>query len=90
MARRDHKKRVLRRGEGQKPDGRYYYKYKDVKGDVHFVYSWKLEPYDILPVGKASSLSLREMEKQIVHDVESGIIGYDSKVTVLELSLIHI
>lgn len=90
MARRDHKKRVLRRGEGQKPDGRYYYKYKDVKGDVHFVYSWKLEPYDILPVGKASSLSLREMEKQIVHDVESGIIGYDSKVTVLELVQLYL
>ena len=65
MNRRDGKKRVLRKGEGQKNDGRYYYKYKDVKGDVHFVYSWKLEPYDIPPAGKASSLSLREMEKKL-------------------------
>ena len=52
--RRDKKKRVLRKGEGQRPDGRYFFKYQNVKGEVHFVYSWKLEPYDIPPAGKDS------------------------------------
>ena len=71
--RRDKKKRVLRKGEGQRPDGRYFFKYQNVKGEVHFVYSWKLEPYDIPPAGKDSEYSLRELEKQIVHDIENGI-----------------
>ncbi len=83
--RRDKKKRVLRKGEGQRPDGRYFFKYQNVKGEVHFVYSWKLEPYDIPPAGKDSEYSLRELEKQIVHDIENGIVGYDSRTTVLEL-----
>ena len=83
--RRDKKKRVLRKGEGQRPDGRYFFKYQNVKGEGHFVYSWKLEPYDIPPAGKDSEYSLRELEKQIVHDIENGIVGYDSRTTVLEL-----
>ena len=83
--RKDNKKRVLRKGEGQRSDGRYYFKYQDAKGDTHFVYSWKLEPYDIPPVGKTAELSLRAMEKQIIRNVEDGILGYDSQVTVLEL-----
>lgn len=83
--RRDNKKRILRKGEGQRSDGRYYFKYQDAKGDTHFVYSWKLEPYDIPPVGKEAEQSLREMEKKIIRNVEDGILGYDSKITVLEL-----
>lgn len=63
--RRDNKKRILRKGEGQRSDGRYYFKYQDAKGDTHFVYSWKLEPYDIPPVGKEVEQSLREMEKRL-------------------------
>lgn len=90
MVRKDKKKRTLRKGEGQRPDGRYYYKYKDVKGEKHFAYSWKLEPYDIPPVGKTSDLSLRELEKKISRDVDAGIIGYDSKLTVLGLVRLYL
>ncbi len=83
--RKDNKKRVLRKGEGQRPDGRYYYKYKDAKGDTHFVYSWKLEPHDVPPIDKKNEESLREMEKKINRNIEDGILGYDSKLTVLQL-----
>ena len=88
--RKDNKKRVLRKGEGQRSDGRYYFKYQDAKGDTHFVYSWKLEPYDIPPVGKEAELSLREMKKQIIRNVEDGILGYDSRVTVLQLVQLYL
>lgn len=88
--RKDNKKRVLRKGEGQRPDGRYYFKYKDAKGDIHFVYSWKLEPHDVPPAGKKNEESLREMEKTIIHNVENGILGYDSKLTVLELVQLYL
>ncbi|MBE6106763.1 site-specific integrase [Anaerovibrio lipolyticus] len=83
--RKDNKKRVLRKGEGQRPDGRYYFKYKDAKGNIHFVYSWKLEPHDVPPAGKKNEESLREIEKKIIRNVEDGILGYDSKLTVLQL-----
>lgn len=88
--RKDNRKRILRKGEGQRGDGRYYFKYQDAKGDTHFVYSWKLEPYDIPPVGKESELSLREMEKQIIRNIEDGVLGYDSQVTVLDLVKLYI
>lgn len=88
--RKDNKNRILRTGEGQRSDGRYFFKYKDAKGDTHFVYSWRLEPYDIPPVGKTSKLSLRELEKQIIRNVEDGILGYDSRLTVLELVKLYL
>lgn len=91
MARRkDNKKRILRKGEGQRPDGRYYFKYQDANGETHYLYSWKLEPYDIPPAGKSAAASLREMEKQILRNIEDGILGYDNKVTVLELVQLYI
>ncbi len=83
--RKDNKKRVLRKGEGQRPDGRYYFKYKDANGETHYIYSWKLEPHDVPPADKKNEESLREMEKKIIRNVEDGILGYDSKLTVLEL-----
>ena len=83
--RKDNRKRVLRRGEGQRPDGRYYFKYKDANGETHYIYSWKLEPHDVPPADKKNEESLREMEKKIIRNVEDGILGYDSKLTVLEL-----
>ncbi len=88
--RKDKKDRILRNGEGQRSDGRYFYKYKDAKGDTHFVYSWKLEPHDVPPAGKTSKMSLREMEKQIIRNVEDGILGYDSRLTVLELVKLYL
>ena len=83
--RKDNKKRVLRRGEGQRPDGRYYFKYKDANGETHYIYSWKLEPHDVPPADKKNEESLREMEKKIIRNVEDGILGYDNTLTVLEL-----
>ena len=47
--RRDSKKRILRSGESQRPDGRYVYKYTDATGKQQFAYSWKLEKTDKLP-----------------------------------------
>ena len=38
-----------------------------------FVYSWKLEPTDPLPVGKKPCLSLRELEKQIGYDLDQPL-----------------
>ena len=37
--RRDNRNRILHIGESQRPDGRYAYKYKDLNGEVKFVYS---------------------------------------------------
>ena len=44
--RRDSKKRKLRDGESQLPDGRYRYRYKGIDGKDHDVYSWQLEETD--------------------------------------------
>lgn len=52
--RRDSKHRVLRRGESIRADGKYQFKYH-INGKPHFVYSWRLEPTDKLPVGKKKS-----------------------------------
>lgn len=50
--RRDSRHRVLRRGESIRADGKYQFKYH-INGKPHFVYSWRLEPTDKLPVGKS-------------------------------------
>lgn len=83
--RRDCKNRILRTGESQRKDGRYAFKYTDSFGKAHFVYSWKLEPYDVLPAGKQSSQSLREMEKKILRDLDDEIMPYADKLTVVDL-----
>lgn len=67
--RRDKKNRVLRRGESQRADGKYQFKYS-VDGIPHFVYSWRLEPTDKMPEGKKSTPSLRELEKAIGRDLK--------------------
>lgn len=50
--RRDNRNRILHVGESQRPDGRYAYKYKDLNGDVKFVYSWRLDKNDRLRLAK--------------------------------------
>ena len=82
--RRDSKHRVLRRGESIRQDGRYQFKYH-VNGKAHFVYSWRLEPTDKLPVGKKPCLSLREMEKQIGYDLDNRLDPVGKNITVNEL-----
>ena len=83
--RRDNKKRILRNGESQRPDGRYVYKYYDIMKKPHFLYSWKLEPTDKLPDGKRPCVSLREQIRQLQKDMVDGIDVQGSEMTVLEL-----
>ena len=82
--RRDSKHRVLRRGESIRKDGKYQFKYH-VGGKPHFVYSWRLEPTDILPVGRKPCLSLRELEKQIGYDLDNRLDPMGKNITVNEL-----
>ena len=82
--RRDSKHRVLRRGESIRADGKYQFKYH-INGVPHFVYSWRLEPTDKLPVGKKPCLSLRELEKQIGYDLDTQIDPVGKNITVEEL-----
>lgn len=82
--RRDSKHRVLRRGESIRQDGRYQFKYH-VNGKAHFVYSWRLEPTDKLPVGRKPCLSLRELEKQIGYDLDNQLDPVGKNITVNEL-----
>ena len=82
--RRDSKHRVLRRGESIRADGKYQFKYH-VGGKPHFVYSWRLEPTDKLPIGKKPCLSLRELEKQIGYDLDNRIDPMGRNMTVNEL-----
>lgn len=82
--RRDSKHRVLRRGESIRQDGRYQFKYH-VNGKAHFVYSWRLEPTDKLPIGKKPCLSLRELEKQIGYDLDNRLDPVGKNITVNEL-----
>ena len=83
--RRDSKKRILRNGESQKPDGRYVYKYYDSEHKPHFLYSWKLEPHDKLPAGKRDDLSLREKIRQVQKDKDDGVNTQGGDMTVLAL-----
>ncbi|MBQ9625383.1 MAG: site-specific integrase [Clostridia bacterium] len=69
MERRDNKGRLLRRGEGQRKDGRYFYKYIDRWGKTKYAYSWRLTETDRLPPGKANCKSLRELETEVQRDL---------------------
>lgn len=60
--RKDNKGRVLHRGEGQRPDGRYSFKYTNWMGKTCFVYSWTLTIHDQTPHGKKRDLCLRQKE----------------------------
>ena len=82
--RRDSKHRVLRRGESIRANGKYQFKYH-VNGKPKFVYSWRLEPTDKLPIGRKPCLSLRELEKQIGYDLDSQIDPTRKNMTVMQL-----
>ena len=71
--RRDRKGRILRRGELQRNDGKYEYRYYDAIGVRRSIYSWKLIETDTVPQGKRCKQSLRELERQIQRDLEDGI-----------------
>lgn len=67
--RKDNKGRVLKDGEGQRPDGRYYYRYKGLDGKRKYVYDMDLN-------------SLREKERQINRDLDDKI--YSNELTMNE------
>ena len=85
VRRKDSRGRVLNDGETQGKDGRYRYQYMDVLGERKAVYSWKLLPSDKTPSGKRKDLSLREKEKKIKEDLNSGTVPCGGNMTVLEL-----
>lgn len=85
VRRKDSRGRVLNDGETQGKDGRYRYQYTDVLGNRKAVYSWKLLPADKTPNGKRKDFSLREKEKQIEADLNSGIVPCGGNMTVLDL-----
>lgn len=85
VKRRDNRNRILRRGEYQRKDGRYCYRYKDEDGKERYVYSWRLDKNDPMPKGKKHELSLREKEKQIEVDLFDHIVTNGGNYTVLRL-----
>lgn len=85
VRRKDNRGRVLNDGETQRADGRYAYQYTDTLGNRKSIYSWKLLPSDRTPSGKRADLSLREKEKQIFADLNSGIVPCGGNMTVLQL-----
>ena len=76
---------VLQQGEGQRPDGRFYYRYTDNEGERHVVYAWRLRPQDPTPPGKKAAASLRELEEQIKKDLAAGVKSWENNVTLGEL-----
>ncbi len=81
--RRDNKGRVLRQGELQRSDGKYEYRYVDIKGVRRSIYSWKLVDTDKLPSGKRNCRALRELEKEIQRDIDDGINSHEAYRTTL-------
>ena len=80
---KDSKGRKLQKGESQRADGRYEYRYTDANHVRRSVYSWKLQSGDPTPKGKRMGLSLRELERQIEKDKLDGIAA--TNITVDDL-----
>lgn len=84
--RKDKKGRILRNGECQRKDGLYQFEYVDITGKSRCVYSWKLEPTDVLPKGKRKCLSLREKERDISKSIYDEVVPYGDNLTVYQLA----
>lgn len=74
--RRDNRGRLLRAGESQRSDGKYEYKYVDMKGVRRSVYSWRLVPSDKLPPQRRNCEALRDIEAKLFLDARDGIDSY--------------
>ena len=70
--RKDHRGRVLKKGESQRTDRTYQYRYSDPFGKRRYVYADTLQ-------------ELREKEAEIQRDLADGIRTVDGGMTVLEL-----
>lgn len=83
--RTDHKGRTLKVGESQKKDLSYQYRYTDMLGKRHTIYSWRLLPSDKNPAGKKYSESLREKEEEIMLMLSQGMTGLGKEITLNEM-----
>ncbi len=83
--RRDKKGRILRKGELQRSDGRYMYRYTNMSGERQVEYSWRLVESDPQPQGRKKELSLREKEALIEQDRFDMISTSHGSMTVNEL-----
>lgn len=81
--RRDSKNRKLNKGEYQRTDGRYAYRYMDTDGIERWVYSWRLTDTDRPPAGKEYTESLREIEIRIAKALDDGIRTYEARKATL-------
>ena len=88
--RKDNKGRALRTGECQLKDGRYRYKYHPVSGVTKYVQSNRLLPSDPISKGKKKQRSLRELEIDILKDLEENTHYYMGEITVYDLVLRYI
>ena len=83
--RKDNKGRILLKGESQRADGRYMYRYTDIHGERQTEYSWRLVETDPHPKEKKWDMSLREKQKQIVCNTADSISYTAGKMTLNEL-----
>ena len=70
--RRDSKNRKLNKGEYQRSDGRYAYRYVDQNGNERWVYSWRLTATDKVQEGTEATACLRDMEIEITKALTNG------------------
>ena len=83
--RRDNRNRILREGDYQRSDGRYWFRYIGEDGKKKNVYRWRLDKNGPMPKSKKRELSLTEREKQIEADLFDHIVTNGGNYTVLEL-----
>ena len=70
--RKDNKGRLLQKGEAQRPNGSYMYRYTDTSGAKHWCYAPTLQ-------------ELREKEQAIKQDIQDGINYTAGEANVLSL-----
>ena len=74
----DTKGRQLLKGESQRPDGRYQYRYTDADGKTRYLYSYRLLVSDVTPQGKKDAPPLRVQEKAVEDTLNNGVNYYDA------------
>ena len=87
--REDEKGRELYKGETQRKDGSYVYKYIGADGKPKYESSWRLTKADKIPKGKRKVKPLREIEKEIQRDLMDGINSTGAEMTVSRLFQKH-
>ncbi len=82
---KDYKGRTLKVGESQRKDLSYQYRYTDMLGKRHSIYSWRLLPSDKTPAGRKEGKSLREKESDIQLMLSQGMTGLGMEITLNEM-----